>query len=89
MPKAVAAMLFLLVVLGAGPALAAECYPHCDYNHNYGPYNFTYIQPGLFGYPRCDARGECAPNLVYSYSGVRRGRVTVRLPRQAAPTPPQ
>jgi hypothetical protein len=65
---------------GAGGALAAECYPHCDYVHNYGPYDFTYVRPDLFGYPTCNVRGECLPNLYYSTSGrVRRGNVEVRF----------
>ena len=69
-----------LSVCGAGGALAAECYPHCDYVHNYGPYDFTYVRPGLFGYPTCNVRGECLPNLYYSTSGrLRRGNVEVRF----------
>jgi hypothetical protein len=65
---------------GAGSVLAAECYPHCDYVHNYGPYDFTYVRPGLYGYPLCNVRGECLPNLVYSTSGrARRGNVEVRF----------
>jgi hypothetical protein len=64
----------------AGGALAAECYPHCDYVHNYGPYDFTYVRPGLYGYPLCNVRGECVPNLVYSTSGrARRGNIEVRF----------
>ncbi|HEV7983221.1 MAG TPA: hypothetical protein VGP86_10025 [Xanthobacteraceae bacterium] len=71
---------FGIVVSGAGGALAAECFPHCDYVHNYGPYDFTYVRPGLYGYPVCNARGECLPNLVYSTSGrARRGNIEVRF----------
>ena len=44
-----------------------ECYPHCDYWHYYGPYDFSYKRPGLFGYPICDARGNCSPYLRYTY----------------------
>jgi hypothetical protein len=69
---------FSLFVLGASAASAEDCSPHCDYWHNYGPYDFSYIQPGLVGYPRCDARGQCSPYLVYVYPGHRHGRVTVR-----------
>jgi hypothetical protein len=65
---------------GAGGALATECYPHCDYVHNYGPYDFTYVRPDLFGYPTCNVRGECLPYLYYSTSGrARRGNVEVRF----------
>jgi hypothetical protein len=68
---------------GAGTALSAECFPHCDYTHDYGPYDFTYIRPGLYGYPICGPRGNCLPNLVYSTSGyARRGNIEVRfIPR--------
>jgi len=69
-----------LSLCGAGTALAAECFPHCDYVHNHGPYDFTYVRPGLYGYPLCNLRGECLPNLVYSTSGrARRGNVEVRF----------
>ncbi len=72
-----------LAACGAGAALGAECFPYCDYVHNYGPYDFTYVRPGLFGYPTCGPRGNCLPNVTYSTSGrVRRGNVEVRfLPR--------
>jgi hypothetical protein len=70
-----------LTLCGAGTALAAECFPYCDYVHNYGPYDFTYVRPGLYGYPLCNARGNCLPNLAYSTSGqARRGNVEVRFP---------
>jgi hypothetical protein len=80
-PALFAATLSAVLFAGAPPASAADCYPHCDYNHYYGPYDFTYVQPGLHGYPSCNARGECSPNLIYSAIGLRRGRITVRLPR--------
>jgi hypothetical protein len=69
------------------PVSAAECFPRCDYTHYYGPYDFTYVRPGLFAYPRCDLRGNCSPQLVYSTSGFRRGNVTVRFPRVTAQRP--
>jgi hypothetical protein len=72
-----------LFVFGAGAVLAEDCSPHCDYWHNYGPYDFGYIQPGLIGYPRCDARGQCSPYLVYVYSDHRHGQVIIRsVPRR-------
>jgi len=37
---------------------AVECYPHCDYSHYYGPLDFNYVRPGLYGYPRCGPRGR-------------------------------
>ena len=77
------------VFLGAGAALAAGCYPNCDYNHYYGPYDFTYVRPGLYGYPRCSPSGYCAPNLDYSTTGIRRGNITIRfLPRRNGTRPP-
>jgi hypothetical protein len=72
-----------LSLCGAGTVLAAECFPYCDYTHDYGPYDFTYVRPGLYGYPICGPRGNCLPNVVYSTSGrARRGNVEVRfIPR--------
>ena len=68
---------------------AAECYPHCDYNHYYGPSDFSYISPGLYGYPVCGPRGECS-YLVYSKTGFQRGKVViVRFPRVIANRPAQ
>ena len=82
---AVLALAFFCV--GTRPVSAAECFPHCDYTHYYGPFDFTYIQPGLFGYPLCNARGNCSPQLAYSTTGFRRGRITVRFPRLTATHP--
>jgi len=65
-------------LLGCGPASAQDCSPHCDYWHYYGPYDFSYISPGLIGYPRCDRQGNCSPYLTYVYPGRRQGRVIVR-----------
>lgn len=65
------------VLLGSGMARATDCSPHCDFVHDYGPYDFSYVRPGLAAYPVCDWRGNCAPHLVYYY-GVRR-RPGVRI----------
>ena len=70
-----------LFCIGMRSAPAAECYPYCDFTHYYGPFDFTYVRPGLYGYPICGPRGYCSPNLVYSTSGFRRGTITVRFPR--------
>lgn len=75
--------------LGTRAVSAAECFPYCDYTHYYGPFDFTYVQPGLFGYPRCGPQGNCSPQLLLSTTGVRRGRITVRFPRVTAIRPPQ
>ncbi len=81
-----------LLALAAGTGAAAAqrvCAPHCDYAHYYGPYDFTYAQPGLYGNPVCDEQGNCAPNLVYHnvLGPVRKGRITVRLLRSAPRRP--
>jgi hypothetical protein len=83
--------IFCVALCSAGTALAAECFPRCDYTHDYGPYDFTYIRPGLYGYPICGPRGNCLPNLVYSTSGyARRGNIEVRfIPRPRYRLPPR
>jgi hypothetical protein len=78
---------FLGTWLGTGAVSAAECFPYCDYTHYYGPFDFTYIQPGLFGHALCGPRGNCSPQLAYSTTGIRRGRITVRFPRVTAARP--
>ena len=85
-----AAVLFGLLFFGSSPASAEDCYPHCDYWHDYGPYDFTYRRPGLYGYPICSPRGDCAPYLAYTYQrGYRlRKSVTIRMrSRPVAPRP--
>jgi hypothetical protein len=91
----------ILLLSPAAPAQArVDCHPYCDFNHDYGPYDVGWQRPGLTCYPRCDARGRCAPTpTCVVVSGVagqssyasgwldgRRpaGRVTVR-PRRPAP----
>jgi hypothetical protein len=81
---ALLAFFWLGACVGTRAVSAAECFPYCDYTHYYGPFDFTYVRPGLFGYPLCDARGNCSPQLVYSTTGFRRGRITVRFPRLSA-----
>jgi hypothetical protein len=79
--------LLTFAAISPGPTRAEQlCYPHCDYTHYYGPFDFTYIQPGLFAWPRCGPQGDCAPHLAYT-AGVRRpaGRITVRFPRAMPP----
>ena len=77
MPKILAAAV-MLVAFAADPAAAeVGCAPYCDFFHYYGPYDFTYVRPGLYAYPRCDPSGSCSPHVVYSWQRFR-GRVTVR-----------
>ena len=77
MPRLFAAALFGLALCASSPALAVECAPHCDYTHDYGPYDFTYVRPGLYGYPACNFWGECLPRLAYTRT-VRYGRIFIR-----------
>jgi hypothetical protein len=81
MPRILAITVFASLTFTSAARAQVECYPHCDYWHDYGPYDFTYKRPGLFGYPVCDWRGNCAPYLRYTY---QRGyaphkSVTIRL----------
>jgi hypothetical protein len=69
----------VLFLIGSDTVLAEDCSPHCDYWHNYGPYDFSYIRPGLIGYPICDQRGNCSPHLIYIYPDHQHGRVTVTV----------
>ncbi len=60
MPRLFAAALFGVIAFASSPAGAVECYRHCDYTHDYGPYDFTYVRPGLFGFPLCDHHSTSA-----------------------------
>jgi hypothetical protein len=83
MSRILAAAVVSLALFASGAAWAVDCSPHCDYVHDYGPYDFTYVRPGLFAYPVCGPRGNCAPNLVYTYSGPpARGITIVIHPRR-------
>lgn len=89
--KLSAATLAGLFVLAASSCLeqvsAAECYPHCDYNHYLGPSDFTYISPGLYGYLVCSPGMLCSPRMVYRHSGVPTGRIEIRFPRRPRSRP--
>ncbi len=77
MPR-IAAAACLLIGLAFEPAAAeVGCAPYCDFTHFYGPYDFTWVRPGLYAYPVCGPEGNCSPRLVYLQQGFR-GRVTVR-----------
>lgn len=68
-------------------AFAYDCAPHCDYVHDYGPYDLSWVAPGLVGYPVCDRQGNCLPHLVYRRFGPSRVGIiiTVRPTHQARP----
>ena len=77
----------LCVLAGtSGVALAYDgCAPHCDYVHDYGPYDLSWVAPGLVGYPVCDREGNCAPHLVYRRFGYSPPGITIRVrPTQRA-----
>jgi hypothetical protein len=70
----------LVNALLCGAVCAEDCAPYCGYTHDYGPFDFTYIRPGVYGYAPCRWDGNCAPYLAYSASGYPRGRITI-VPR--------
>src|SRR5919201_1701212 len=80
MSRASAMAVLTITLFGSTIAVAEDCYPNCDLWHYYGPYDFTYIRPGLYGYPICGPRGDCSPYLAYTYQGGYRlrKRVTIR-----------
>ena len=78
MRTAIYASFLFCVASFLSSARAEECRLHCDYWHYYGPYDFSYVSPGLLGYPLCDRGGNCSPFLTYVFPGRRHGRVTVR-----------
>jgi hypothetical protein len=97
MPRSIAAFVCLLGLAtwgasadcasaqtGSPPALSA-CAPHCDYTHYYGPYDFTYVRPGLFAFATCGPTGECSPALVSSGARAPIGRITVRTRARVIP----
>jgi hypothetical protein len=88
MSKRLSAVLFGVFLTWPSALFAqTECYPNCAYNHYYGPSDFTYLQPGLFGYPRCGPRGDCSPRLTYRYSWT--GERILIQPRRRTPATQQ
>ena len=68
-----------LVALGSSPAQArVDCTPHCDFVHDYGPYDFTYERPPTYGFPRCGPYGNCSPYLAYYGYVYPRTRIVIR-----------
>lgn len=68
-----------VLIWTSGVAFAYDCAPHCDYVHDYGPYDFSWVSPGLVGYPVCDREGNCSPNLVYRRFGHLRPGIRIRV----------
>jgi hypothetical protein len=84
------ATLVLALLAGPGAALAEACFPHCDYAHYYGPLDFSYKQPDLFGYPQhCGPQGNCTPYLAYTTGVPNRRLPAVPAPRVMTARPPQ
>jgi hypothetical protein len=87
MAKVPAAAILCVLLCAPTLAFAYDCAPHCDYVHDYGPYDFSWVAPGLVGYPVCDRHGNCSPHLLYRrfgrpWPGVT---ITIRPTRQARP----
>jgi hypothetical protein len=86
MPKLIAAAFAVILAVASGPAAAeVACAPNCDFTHNYGPYDYTWVRPGLFLYPRCGPSGSCSPYLIHS----SRYRGTVRIRSFTRPLRPR
>jgi hypothetical protein len=86
MPKLIAAAALLAVL--SGPASAeVGCAPNCDFTHYYGPYDYTWVRPGLYLYPRCGPTGDCSPYVISSSH--YRGRVTIHRFAQPVRRQPQ
>jgi hypothetical protein len=84
MLKALPPAVLLILLAASGSALAFDCAPHCDYVHDYGPYDMSWVSPGLVGYPICDWQGNCSPHLVYRRFGRPWGiEITVRPTHRA------
>src|SRR5262245_15807976 len=60
MLRYLAATLLGLACFGTSSASALDCFPHCDYYSDYGPYR---IGPSLYCNPRCGLEGNCSPFL--------------------------
>jgi hypothetical protein len=98
MSRLFAAAVVLLVGFWPPAASAqSDCVPYCDFNHDYGPRDFTwvqpggygprqsiYVRPGLFLHPTCGPSGYCSPYLL---SSVRRSGVRVTIRRLGRPVP--
>jgi hypothetical protein len=69
MLKITAAVVLCVVTVAPEAAFAFDCAPHCDYVHDYGPYDLSWVSPGLVGIPVCDRHGNCSPHLVYRRFG--------------------
>src|SRR5215813_6644695 len=77
MLKLITAAIVAVLAFAPGPACAeVDCAPNCDFVHYYGPYDYTWVRPGLFLHARCGPSGFCSPHLIRSSR--YRGSVTIR-----------
>jgi len=77
MPKLIVAAIAAALAFTTGPAAAeVGCAPNCDFTHYYGPYDYTWVRPGLFVFALCGPSGYCSPHLIRSSR--YRGTVTIR-----------
>ncbi|HXW23738.1 MAG TPA: hypothetical protein VEK73_03240 [Xanthobacteraceae bacterium] len=73
----------LVLIAAPCPARAeVDCAPYCDYTHDYGPYDLTYIRPGLYAFPVCGPSGDCSPYALHTYPRYRGVRITIRPRRR-------
>lgn len=61
MLRYLATALLGLLCFETSAASAVDCFPHCDFYNNYGPY---VMGPTLYCNPRCALQGNCSPFLV-------------------------
>jgi hypothetical protein len=79
MLKVLAPAVLGVVLCVPAVAFAYDCAPHCDYVHDYGPYDLSWVAPGLVGFPLCDRGGNCSPHLVYRRFGHPWPRITITV----------
>ena len=74
-----AAALLGVFCFGTRAVLAVDCFPHCDFYSNYGPY---VIGPSLYCNPRCGLEGNCSPFLDCKQQsrGIRRSEPATASP---------
>jgi hypothetical protein len=60
MPRYLAAALLGVSCFGTSAVSALDCFPHCDFYNDYGPY---VIGPTFYCNPRCGLQGNCSPFL--------------------------
>jgi hypothetical protein len=87
MPRLISAITLLLALVPSTALAQVSCAPNCDFVHDYGPYDFTWVRPGLFLYPYCGPSGYCSPYVISSSH--YRGRVTIHRLAQPIRRPPQ